>query len=112
LQSFFYDNHNFIDIATLEVSSSEFRTRQGAMFNLADKGEQIIIRRRQKPSYVLTPAPTEFADNRDGEIDPFFTPEMLAEIDLALGEYREGKVGITFHSHEEIDKYFESCSTQ
>jgi antitoxin (DNA-binding transcriptional repressor) of toxin-antitoxin stability system len=109
---FFVVSIIFTDMATLEVSSSEFRTRQGALFDLADKGEQVIIRRRQKPSYVLAPAPPELADDEGGEVDTFFTSEMLAEVDLALEEYRGGKVGITFHSHEEIDRYFEPCGTK
>jgi antitoxin (DNA-binding transcriptional repressor) of toxin-antitoxin stability system len=88
------------------VSSTDFRTRLGAMFDLADKGEQIFIKRRHKPSYSLTPV--DIAENvDDGDDDDFFTPEMLAEIDAAMEEAKQGK-GITLHGKEEITNYFES----
>ncbi|GHT73620.1 hypothetical protein FACS189456_4250 [Bacteroidia bacterium] len=37
------------------VSSSDFRTRLDAMFDLADTGEQIFIKRGYKPLYRLAP---------------------------------------------------------
>lgn len=42
-------------MAVLEISSRDFRDKQKAMFDLADKGEQIVIKRGKKRSYILTP---------------------------------------------------------
>jgi len=39
----------------VQVTSREFREKQAALFELADKGEQVIIRRRGKVAYMLTP---------------------------------------------------------
>ena len=42
-------------MALIQVTSREFREKQASMFALADKGEQVVIRRRGKVSYMLTP---------------------------------------------------------
>ena len=42
-------------MAVIQITSREFREKQASMFALADKGEQIVIRRRGKVSYMLTP---------------------------------------------------------
>ncbi|GHU96583.1 hypothetical protein FACS1894156_7870 [Bacteroidia bacterium] len=98
------------------VSSSDFRTRLGAMFDLADTGEQIFIKRRYKPLYRLVPVESaavnvveeeDDPDQTDEEVEAFFTPAMLAEIDVALEEAKQGK-GITLHGKAEITNYFES----
>lgn len=66
----------------VRVSASEFRRKQKHFFDLANKGKSIIIYHRNGTQYKLTPAE---------EIDPFFTPEMLAEIDEAIEEVKAGK---------------------
>jgi hypothetical protein len=73
------------------VSSSKFRSRQGAMFDLADTGEQILIKRRHKTSYTLTPVNIAGEENDDD----FFTPEMLAEIDRRYEACMSGKAKLT-----------------
>lgn len=50
---------------------------------MADKGNKIVIRRGSKKSYLLTPVE---------EQDPYFTPEIMAEIDEAIQQVKEGKV--------------------
>ena len=42
-------------MAVIQITSREFREKQASMFALADKGEQVVIRRRGKVSYMLTP---------------------------------------------------------
>ncbi len=39
----------------LQVTSREFRDKQASLLNIADQGEQVVIRRRGKRSYMLTP---------------------------------------------------------
>jgi hypothetical protein len=61
----------------------------GAMLALADKGEQVVIKRNRKPSYVLSSVE---AENAEVDEDNFFTPEMLAEYDQMADDYYAGKL--------------------
>ncbi|MBK5247672.1 MAG: hypothetical protein JJE49_10450 [Peptostreptococcaceae bacterium] len=70
-------------MAVLEVTSREFRDKQKNFFDLADKGEKVVIKRGKKQAYVLTPI---------GDEDLYFTPEMLARIDKSILQAKEGKV--------------------
>lgn len=70
-------------MAILQITSREFRAKQKAMFDLADKGERIVIKRGKKQAYLLTPISDD---------DLFFTSEMLEKIDKALQQAKEGKV--------------------
>jgi antitoxin (DNA-binding transcriptional repressor) of toxin-antitoxin stability system len=79
----------------LVIGSREFRTNQAQYFDRIDKGEQIVIQRKKGKSYALTP------------IDPYFTPEMLAEIEEALEQAKQGKV-TTCKTYEETLKFLDS----
>lgn len=70
-------------MSVLNVSSREFRDKQASLFNLADKGERIVIRRGKKKAYTLTPIDDE---------DLYFTANMLEKIDNILLEVKKGKV--------------------
>jgi len=70
-------------MAILQVSSRQFREKQKTFLELADIGEQVVIKRRSKQAYLLTPI------NDD---DLFFTPEMLEKIDLSIQQAKNGKV--------------------
>ncbi|GHT67098.1 hypothetical protein FACS189452_04180 [Bacteroidia bacterium] len=100
------------------VSSSDFRTRLGAMFDLADTGEQIFIKRRYKPLYRLAPVESaavnvvdedDDPDQTDEEVEAYFTPAMRAKIDQMMDDYRAGTLEtISFDSAQDAIKYFES----
>ena len=47
-------------MAVIQITSREFRDKQASMFALADKGMQVVIRRRGKVSYMLTPVYSVF----------------------------------------------------
>jgi hypothetical protein len=85
-------------MAIIETTSRQFRERQKDFFDLADKGEKVVIRRGRKQAYVLTPI---------SEDDLYFTPEMIQRIKDAQQEIKEGKY-ISFNSVDEMNKYFES----
>ncbi|WP_082489144.1 hypothetical protein [Dyadobacter sp. Leaf189] len=85
-------------MAIIETTSRQFRERQKDFFELADKGEKVVIRRGRKQTYVLTPI---------SEDDLYFTPEMIQRIKDAQQEIKEGKY-ISFNSVDEMNKYFES----
>lgn len=70
-------------MSIVQISSRQFREKQKAFLDLADKGEQIVIRRRSKQAYLLTPI------NDD---DLFFTPEMLEKVDNSVRQAKNGKV--------------------
>ena len=87
----------------IEVTSSEFRNRQASLLNLADQGEEVVIKRRGKISYVLTP----IEDNRVSEPDEFkLTPELESDIQKSMDDIKKGRY-ISFKSAEEAMKYFE-----
>ena len=89
---------NMYAMAIVETTSRQFRERQKDFFELADKGEKVVIRRGRKQTYVLTPV---------SEDDLYFTPEMIQRIKDAQQEIKEGKF-ISFNSTDELNKYFES----
>jgi hypothetical protein len=89
-------------MAVVEVTSRQFRDRQKALFDLADKGEKIIIRRGRKSAYTLIPVDDD---------DLYFTPEILEKIDRSVEQAKRGEV-ITFDTVEDAIKYFESCKDE
>ena len=52
-------------MAIIQVTSREFREKQKNIFDLADSGEKIIIRRGKKQAYTLVPI-----DNTDFCLTP------------------------------------------
>lgn len=69
----------------IQVTSREFRANQATLFGLADKGEQIIIRRRQKPSYTLT-----IVENNDF----ILSAEAEARLAKSRAQYKSGEVSV------------------
>lgn len=68
------------------------------MFDLADKGEKVIIRRNKKQAYTLVPIEDD---------DLTITPELQARIDNARAEIKAGNC-VTVHGIEELNTYLES----
>lgn len=85
-------------MAVLNFTSREFRSQQAHVFDLADKGEKIIIRRNRKQAYTLVPIEDE---------DLTITPELQARIDKARAEIKAGNC-VTLSSKEELEAYLES----
>lgn len=85
-------------MAIIETTSRQFRERQKDFFELADKGEKVVIRRGRKQTYVLTPV---------SEDDLYFTPEMIQRIKDAQQEIREGKCTV-LNNRAELDAFFEN----
>jgi hypothetical protein len=84
-------------MATVEISSSDFRGKMGAMFDRADRGEQIIIRRKSKQSYTLTPM-------HDDDEDEELTPAQIAFIDRELEAIHRGELGHVYTTMEDLEK--------
>ncbi|MDO5522749.1 MAG: prevent-host-death protein [Bacteroidia bacterium] len=73
------------------ISSRQFRDRQGYYFDLIEKGEQLILRRKGT-SYKITPI----------EDDALMTEEeFYAKIDRSLQQAKEGKTK-TINTKEEL----------
>lgn len=85
-------------MAVLNFTSREFRSQQAHVFDLADQGEKIIIRRSRKQAYTLVPVEDD---------DLTITPELKARIDKAKAEIKAGNC-VTLKSHAEIEAYFDS----
>ena len=69
-------------MAVVQVTSREFRARQASVFELADKGERVIISRGRKRAYALVPVECDDLD---------ITPEFTVKIERARQEYNEGR---------------------
>ncbi len=85
-------------MAVLNFTSREFRSQQAHVFDLADQGEKVIIRRNRKKAYTLVPIEND---------DLTITPELQARIDKARAEIKAGNC-VTLKSHTDIDTYFDS----
>ncbi len=85
-------------MSVLQITSREFRERQASYFDLADSGEQIIIKRGSKQSYTLVPV-------EDSDLS--ISAELRKSIKRAREEYKNGNVVIC-NTHEEILKHLES----
>lgn len=86
-------------MAIVQVTSREFRDKQASMFDLADKGEKIIIRRSKKRAYLLTPIEDD---------DLYFTDKMSEKINASLEQVKNGEI-IEFESAEDAIKHFEDA---
>jgi antitoxin (DNA-binding transcriptional repressor) of toxin-antitoxin stability system len=84
-------------MAVIQVTSREFREKQASMFALADNGEQVVIRRRGKVSYMLTPIYEE---------DFVLSPELEDRLEESRKQYREGKV-TACTTKDELNKFLE-----
>ncbi|NLI99791.1 MAG: type II toxin-antitoxin system Phd/YefM family antitoxin [Bacteroidales bacterium] len=82
----------------VQVTSREFREKQASMFELADKGEKIIIRRGKKRAYMLVPVD----DN-----DFLLSPEAEERIERSRAQYRNGEF-VTYRTADEAIKFLES----
>lgn len=85
-------------MATLEITSRQFREKQKDIFELADKGEKVIIKRGRKQAYTLMPIDKD---------DLYFTSKMLEKIDLSIQQAKEGKV-IKIKSKEELISFLDN----
>lgn len=82
----------------LQVTSREFREKQASLLDMADQGEQVVIKRRGKRSYILTPI---------SDSDITITPELEKKIEEARRQYRNGET-ISCKNAEEAIKFLES----
>lgn len=83
-------------MAIVETTSKKFKKNQKDFFELADNGDQVIIKRGSKQAYVLTPVSTE---------DLYFSPEMIQHIKDSEQEIQDGKV-TTIKSRKELKDFF------
>lgn len=85
-------------MAVIQVTSRKFREQQSSMFDLADQGEQIIIRRRGKTSYMLTPI---------SDSDITTTPELEKKIEEARRQFRNEET-VSCRTKEELHTFLDS----
>ena len=82
----------------ISFTSREFREQQAHVFDLADQGEQVIIRRRRKQAYILVP----ITDSNES-----IPPELQTRIDKAREEYKKGET-LGFTSSEALNAWLDS----
>ncbi|MFW6275896.1 MAG: hypothetical protein ACOC2M_04615 [bacterium] len=82
-------------MAIIQTTSRQFRDKQKDYFDLADKGEKVIIRRGKKQAYLLTPIDND---------DIYFTPAMLEKINKSIKQVKEGNV-TKIETEEELTQF-------
>ncbi|RHU23235.1 hypothetical protein DXD68_19315 [Parabacteroides sp. TM07-1AC] len=85
-------------MAVIQITSREFREKQASMFALADNGDQVVIRRKGKVSYMLTPVYEE---------DFVLSTKLEERLEEGRRQYREGNV-TTCTTKEELNKFLEA----
>lgn len=79
------------------LSVREYRNNLSAAFDRADKGEQLLIRRRNKVYALIS----------IGNEDLVLTPHLQKRIEEAEAAWKSGEC-ITCKSKEELDNFFDS----
>lgn len=82
-------------MAVVQITSREFRNSQASVFELADKGMQVIIHRGKKRAYMLAPVSDE---------DLCLSSEAEERIAKSREEYARGEV-VTCSSIDELHNY-------
>ena len=85
-------------MAVLEVSAGQLRGKQKNFFEIADAGRQMATRRCKRKSYPVTGADQD---------DFIVTPELLAKIERAEQQMRDGKY-TECKTIEELNKFLDS----
>jgi len=85
-------------MAIIQTTSRQFRDKQKDFFDLADKGEKVVIMRGKKRAYLLTPV-----DDKD----IYFTPAMLDKINRSIKQVQEGLV-TKIETEEELNQFLDS----
>ncbi len=75
----------------------EFRNNMAASLDRVDAGERILLHRNHR-LYTIVPVQNEDLD---------ISPELMAKIEQARMEIREGK-GTTVSTHEELSAFLDS----
>jgi len=84
-------------MAVIQITSREFRNSQASIFELADKGTQVIIRRGKKRSYMLAPVSDD---------DLCLSPEAEKRISKVREEYARGEV-VTCSTIDELHDFLD-----
>lgn len=85
-------------MSILQITARDFREKQKDYFDLADKGEKVIIKRGSNKAYILTPIDID---------DLQVTPEMDLMIKESLKEVKKGKA-TRIEGVESLKSYLES----
>ncbi|MDR1402645.1 MAG: type II toxin-antitoxin system Phd/YefM family antitoxin [Tannerellaceae bacterium] len=82
----------------IQITSREFRDKQAEYFDRADNGEEVIIKRRGRTSYMLIPV---------YDSDFVMTPELEKRLEEGRKQYREGKT-VSCKTNEELHSFLDS----
>ncbi|WKK59119.1 hypothetical protein [Sphingobacterium sp. BN32] len=82
----------------VETSSKKFKKNQKEFFELADLGQQIIIKRGKKQAYLLTPVSEE---------ELSFGREMSERLQLSEQQFKDGDF-VRIKSQNELKAFLEN----
>lgn len=86
-------------MTVLNFTSREFRSQQARVFDLADKGVKVIIRRNRKQAFTLVHV------DDDGLT---ITPKLQEKINKARAEIKAGNC-VSVHGKEELEHIWSPC---
>ena len=85
-------------MTVIQVTSKEFREKPASVFALADEGNNVVIKRRGKVSYMLIPVSGD---------DLMLSPELEKRLEEGRRQYQEGNV-TTCSTKEELNGFLDS----
>lgn len=85
-------------MAVIQITSREFRNSQASIFELADNGMQVIIRRGKKRAYMLAPVYDD---------DLCLSQKAEERINKSREEYARGEV-VTCSTIDELHSYLDT----
>lgn len=84
-------------MSTIEITSKEFRDKQKTYFELADKGEKVVVKRGHN-KYLITPLTSD---------DISISEELETKINKAVEQLKTGEV-TRIKGKEELSNYLDS----
>lgn len=84
-------------MSVIEVTSREFREKLKTYFELADKGERVIVSRGRNKSYLITPVATG---------DMIVSPELEKKIAKAMEQVQKGDV-VEINTEDDLMSYLD-----
>lgn len=84
-------------MSVIEVTSREFREKLKTYFELADKGERVIVNRGRNKSYLITPVVTG---------DMIVSPELEKKIAKAMEQVQKGDV-VEINTEDDLMSYLD-----
>lgn len=85
-------------MSVIQITTKRFREKLASFFDLADRGERVIVERGKGRRYMITPIQ---------EGDMIISPELERKIEAGLNESQTGNV-VRVNSSEDLHDFLEN----